>query len=97
MLNDGTFRSDLYFRISDHVIKLPPLRERKEDIWDMVESYISKEEYMIKEEAIEKLENYSWPGNIRQLHKCLRRAMCHAKDHMIRAEHIDFGDISSLQ
>ena len=97
MLREGTFRTDLYWRICDNIIKLPSLRERKEDICDMVESYISKEDYTIKDEAIEKLENYSWPGNIRQLHKCLRRAMSHAKDHVIRADQIDFGDINSLQ
>lgn len=97
MLREGTFRTDLYWRICDNIIKLPSLRERKEDICDMVESYISKEDYTIKDEAIEKLENYSWPGNIRQLHKCLRRAMSRAKDHVIRADQIDFGDINSLQ
>ena len=97
MLRDGSFRSDLYFRICDNIIKLPPLRERKEDIWEMVESYIVKEDFMIKEDALERLENYSWPGNIRELHKCLRRAMVRSKDHVIGAEQIDFGDVSFLQ
>ena len=97
MLREGSFRFDLYFRISDNIINLPPLRERKEDIWDMVESFIAKEDFLIKEDALEKLENYSWPGNIRQLHKCLRRAMCLAKNRMICAEHIDFGDINFPQ
>ena len=97
MLREGSFRSDLYFRICDNIIKLPPLRERKEDIWDMVENYIIQEDFMIKEDALERLENYSWPGNIRELHKCLRRAMVLAKDHIIGVEHIDFGDVNFLQ
>ena len=97
MLREGSFRSDLFFRISDNIIKLPPLRERKEDICDMVESYISKEGFLINDEAVTKLVNYSWPGNIRQLHKCLRRAMCHTRGQVIHAEQIDFGDISFPQ
>ena len=97
MLRNGSFRSDLYFRICDNIIKLPPLRERKEDILDIVKSYISKENYRIKQEALKRLENYSWPGNIRELHKCLKRAMSQAKDHIIGVEHIDFGDINFLQ
>lgn len=97
MLRNGSFRSDLYFRICDNIIQLPPLRERKEDLWDIVNSYISKEDFRIKTEAFEKLENYSWPGNIRELNKCLRRAMKHAKDGVIRAEQIDFGEFSFLQ
>ena len=97
MLRNGSFRSDLYFRICDNIIKLPPLRERKEDILDIVKSYISKENYRIKQEALKRLENYSWPGNIRELHKCLRRAMNHSRDGIIGSEQIDFGDLNFLQ
>ena len=97
MLREGTFRSDLYFRICDYIIKFPPLRERKEDIGEMVENYISKENFIIKDDALDKLMNYSWPGNIRELHKCLRRAMWNAKEHVIGAEQIDFGDLNLLQ
>ena len=97
MIKEGLFRHELFFRICDNIITLPPLRERKEDIWDIVESYIIKKDYMIREDALERLENYSWPGNIRELHKCLKRAMSQAKDHIIGVEHIDFGDINFLQ
>lgn len=97
MLHEGSFRKDLYFRISDNIIRLPPLREHKEDIKDMVETYIANEGFMINEEALAKMENYNWPGNVRQLYKCLDHAMADAKDNMLYPEHINFGDISFPQ
>ena len=63
----------------------------------MVETYIANEGFMINEEALAKMENYNWPGNVRQLYKCLDHAMSDAKDNMIYPEHINFGDISFPQ
>lgn len=96
MLRSGAFLQALYFRICDNVIRIPPLREHKEDIRDMIMRYLGKE-IAITEDAIVKLEEYSWPGNIRELHKCLKKAsrQCHNK--LITADIIDFGDINFLQ
>lgn len=98
MLSEGTFRPDLYYRINDHLIKIPPLRNHKEDIRGMVLNYFDKKSVIISEEAMECLENYHWPGNIRELHKCLKRALKNASqksmDGIITPEFIDFGDIS---
>ena len=93
MLHEGKFRPDLYFRIYDHIIRLPSLNERKEDLREMVFSFLEKESVLISEDAIERLEQYNWPGNIRELHKCLRRALRNARDNVITADLIDFGDI----
>ena len=92
----GCFRRDFYFRICDNLIRIPPLRLHKEDIREMVLNYLDKDT-LISEDAIERLENYSWPGNIRELHKCLKRAgtICH--DSVITADTIDFGDINFPQ
>lgn len=93
MLLEGKFRPDLYFRIYDHIIRLPALREHKEDLREMVFNFLEKESVLISEDAIELIEQYSWPGNIRELHKCLRRALHNAENNVITADCIDFGDM----
>ena len=71
MLRDGAFREDLYFRISGQKIELPPLRERREDIDDLVSYFLSLEHprrnKTFSEDGLQALKEYSWPGNIREL------------------------------
>lgn len=67
---DGYFRQDLYQRLKVMVIDIPPLRARKEDISLIIESQLQKEglsNEVITSETMEKLEQYEWPGNIREL------------------------------
>lgn len=71
---EGAFRKDLFFRISGDIIMLPPLRERKGDISIIAKRMAAEKGKILTAEAIEKLENYDWPGNIRQLKQCLERA-----------------------
>lgn len=97
MLKEGKFRSDLYFRICDNIIRIPPIRDRREDIQDMVENFIKKECFSITKPALECLESYSWPGNIRELHKCLMRAMSNNPSHIIEEKDLDFGEVNILQ
>ncbi len=96
MIAAGEFRYDLYCRINDNEIHIPPLRDHKEDIRGMVMRYIESKA-TITEEALEMLEEYSWPGNIRELHKCLKRAVENSSNNVITAESIDFRDINILQ
>ena len=91
MMQSGSFRSDLYFRISDTVICIPPLRERKEDIRFMIEEYAAKNRKYIPETTVRRMEEYYWPGNIRELHQCLRRAFRNCPHDTIGAEYLDFG------
>jgi len=72
MIQDGQFRSDLYYRLNVLNLQIPPLRERKEDIPPLVEHCIQKcrkygQEIKIPELFMAKLQNYPWPGNIREL------------------------------
>ncbi|MFP4458224.1 MAG: sigma-54-dependent transcriptional regulator [Candidatus Zixiibacteriota bacterium] len=74
LIDEGQFRSDLFFRLSAFTIKLPPLRERKEDIPILADHFIQeinkkldKNIAGISKDAMKALESYSWPGNIRQL------------------------------
>jgi transcriptional regulator with GAF, ATPase, and Fis domain len=96
MLNTGNFRRDFYFRICDNLIRIPPLRSHKEDIRGMIMHYLDTD-MMITEDAIERLEDYNWPGNIRELHKCLKRACVNCNNNVITADSIDFGEINIPQ
>ena len=81
-LKDGTFREDLYYRLNVVPIKLPPLRERKEDIPDLAEFFTArfvkeakKAPMEITVPAMAKLVAYHWPGNVRELANTLERAV----------------------
>lgn len=80
MVSEGSFREDLYYRLSVVDLHLPPLRERKEEISGLVKLFIEEScrENMknvsgISKEALAKLESYDWPGNIRELRNCVEK------------------------
>ncbi|MFA7186132.1 MAG: sigma-54 dependent transcriptional regulator, partial [Victivallales bacterium] len=80
MVKEGKFREDLFYRLDVVNIKLPPLRERREDIPILVKQFISefagdndKKIEGISEPAMEIIRNYPWPGNIRELRNCIER------------------------
>src|SRR5712664_2126001 len=81
MVAAGTFREDLYYRISVIPIELPPLRERVEDIPELAEHFTQKfcaqagRTLSLSEAALHLLENYSWPGNVRELEHAIERAV----------------------
>ncbi|MFN8390502.1 MAG: sigma-54 dependent transcriptional regulator [Bdellovibrionota bacterium] len=79
---DGRFRDDLYYRLNVISIRIPPLRERKEDIPVLVSHFIKKHQeklgltvYGISKDALATLLDHDWPGNIRELENCIERAM----------------------
>jgi DNA-binding NtrC family response regulator len=74
----GSFREDLFFRLSVFPIKVPPLRQRTDDIPLLVNHFLEKLGYAhgrLDPALLAKLENYSWPGNVRELRNVLERAM----------------------
>jgi len=81
MVSAGTFREDLYYRISVIPIELPPLRERSEDISELATHFIEKfcgptgRKLLITENSMRLLERYSWPGNVRELEHTIERAV----------------------
>ena len=86
----GRFREDLYFRINVVTIRLPPLRERPEDIPLLVDHFLSKyaqregrAEVGVADEAMELLRRYSWPGNVRELENVVERALALSKSGII--------------
>jgi two-component system, NtrC family, response regulator PilR len=94
MTVEGTFREDLFYRISVIPLELPALRERKEDIPDLVAHFIKKfcdqtgREVGISEKASQILENYSWPGNVRELEHTIERAVALERTSEIQPERL---------
>jgi DNA-binding NtrC family response regulator len=89
----GEFREDLFYRLHVVSVKLPPLRERKEDIPILVSHFIEKHKREVKdkpleisEKVLQILENYSWPGNVRELENCILRTMVLARSNRIEVE-----------
>ncbi len=75
MVEKGEFRQDLFYRLNVFPIALPPLRERKEDIPELVNHFIKQTNiFGIDRNALKKLMEYDWPGNIRELHNVIERA-----------------------
>jgi DNA-binding NtrC family response regulator len=89
------FREDLFFRLGEFTISLPPLRERTEDIPYLSERFfreaaeeLSKQVRGISEEGVARLLTYKWPGNIRELKNVIRRAALLVTDGMLKPENI---------
>ncbi len=91
MIQEGTFREDLFYRIAVVPVHLSPLRERPEDILVLARHFIEKnnpEHPGISPEAVHCMEAYSWPGNVRELENCIQYAMVFAGDDLIRQTHL---------
>jgi|GEM_PF-7062187 len=96
LVERGEFRKDLYFRLNVVPLHIPPLRERREDIAPLVrilmERFAERYRSPVKEvspAAMRCLEEYHWPGNIRELENVLERSFLFADDHVIRAISLD--------
>jgi transcriptional regulator with PAS, ATPase and Fis domain len=82
MVQDGSFRFDLFYRLNVVSIHVPPLRERREDIPLLAEAFLKKHTTAmnksftgISPEAMNLLMNYEWPGNVRELENAIERAL----------------------
>jgi DNA-binding NtrC family response regulator len=83
MVRQGTLREDLYYRLRGLEIKLPPLRERREDVALLALHFLAGHEGTFTTEAFAALRDYSWPGNVRELRNVVRRARTLAADRPI--------------
>jgi len=91
----GTFRLDLFYRLNIFTITVPPMRERKEDIPLLVEHFIDKYNKQlglkiksISKSAMSNLQDYNWPGNVRDLENAVQSAMIVAQDEIIQSENV---------
>ena len=108
LVNDKVFRKDLYYRLNVIPIHLPALRDRKEDIPDLVEFFINKYNSKHKKDFIKSVEletmryfeNYQWPGNVRELENVIERAVVLETGESIQKANLPdkiFGAIPKLQ
>ncbi len=95
MVAAGTFREDLFYRINIFPIRLPPLRERREDIPALAFHFLKqfsaelgKEVSELSEGALTAMNNYDWPGNVRELENTIHRAVILTSDKVIRQAHL---------
>ena len=95
LVNDGSFRADLYYRIHVIPIRIPPLRERREDIVEIADSFLARLsndtgeiKRTISPELQEVLKSYGWPGNVRELQNVLERAAAMTREEALLPEHV---------
>lgn len=97
MIEQKLFREDLYFRLNVLSVKIPPLRERRDDIPLLVDHFLTKfagDKKRFSKEAIELLKNYRWKGNVRELENIIERTVLLCDSDVIDAEHLP-DEISS--
>ncbi|HSO32559.1 MAG TPA: sigma-54 dependent transcriptional regulator [Labilithrix sp.] len=95
MVREGTFREDLYHRLAVFPIRIPPLRERREDIVPLAEALVAelsraagRAAPRLDDAMKERLRDEPWPGNVRELRNALERAMILADGEVLRSEHL---------
>jgi len=96
---DGKFREDLFYRLNVFPVTLPPLRDRRSDILLLAKYLISKKgsDVIIPPSTLNKLANYHWPGNVRQLENVLQRALILCDGDRILPDHIFLEGVADEQ
>ncbi len=101
MVEAGTFREDLYYRLNVVTIEMPPLRDRKEDVQALTNFFVRRFAGELKKkvtgfdaEAIKLMMRYNWPGNVRELENAIERAILLADGPEVTAENLMLGDNS---
>ena len=89
---EGAFREDLFYRLNVVTVRVPPLRERREDIPALVDYFLKRtagemnvDRPLLSDDAVDLLQGHRWPGNVRELQHCIIRAMIQTKGHPIQA------------
>jgi len=88
-VKEHRFRKDLYYRLNVITLRIPPLRERREDIRPLVDLFIERHaihEVVISDDIMEVLEAYDWPGNVRELENTVRRLVALKSNPLVRFE-----------
>jgi two-component system NtrC family response regulator len=95
LVEEGTFRADLYYRLAVIPLELPPLRERREDIPEFVEQFFERSKEKLKKETLSLptsllpyFQNYRWPGNVRELENVVERIVV-----LARGEEVTLADL----
>jgi formate hydrogenlyase transcriptional activator len=99
----GRLRADLYYRLSVFPIKLPPLRERRDDIPLLTRHFVAqcgrrlgRRIIRVEDRVWDRLESHDWPGNVRELQNVIERAIILARDDVLRCDAIRFDPVGQL-
>jgi transcriptional regulator with PAS, ATPase and Fis domain len=100
-LRSGRFREDLFYRLNVVAIELPPLCERRQDIPELIDHFLSTRAvgsvpFAIRPDAVEALVRYDWPGNVRELANVLERAQILAEDRLITPDDLPEALLEAL-
>jgi two-component system response regulator AtoC len=101
MVEAGSFRADLFYRLNVLRIHIPPLRERREDVAILADQFLARlgrrsgrPVEPLERATLDALEAYAWPGNVRELENTLERAVILARGERVRGEHLPFAPAS---
>jgi len=99
LIKEGRFREDLYYRLAEIVVNLPPLRERQGDAALLAHAFVRRfaDEYKrggitLREDVIRAIENHPWPGNVRELENCIKRAVIMADGNQITLDDVGLSE-----
>lgn len=95
LIKEGRFREDLYYRLAEIVVNIPPLRSRQGDTALLAHAFVrrfateqNRGAMTLREDALRAVESYSWPGNVRELENCIKRAVIMADGNQITVDDI---------
>jgi DNA-binding NtrC family response regulator len=103
LVQQGTFREDLYYRVRVFPIEMPPLRDRLDDIPTLAHHFLHQlsggdgTTVELGPDSLARLTAYHWPGNVRELENAMERALILAEDGIVRAEDLAFLDVDRRQ
>ena len=93
LIKAGRFREDLYYRLSEIVVDIPPLRDRKGDASLLARAFVqrfaqaqNRKSLLLSDAALSSIDSYSWPGNVREIENCMKRAVIMADGQFISTD-----------
>jgi len=104
LIKEGRFREDLYYRLAEIVVNLPPLRARQGDAALLAHAFVrrfaaeqNRGAMTMREDVLRAIESYAWPGNVRELENCIKRAVIMADGNQITVEDIGLNQVQNEQ
>lgn len=104
LIKEGRFREDLYYRLAEIVVNIPPLRHRQGDTALLAHAFVrrfateqNRGAMTLREDALRAVESYSWPGNVRELENCIKRAVIMADGNQITVDDIGLNTEENVE
>ncbi|MFT3847223.1 MAG: PEP-CTERM-box response regulator transcription factor [Propionivibrio sp.] len=104
LIKEGRFREDLYYRLAEIVVSIPPLRNRKGDAALLAHAFVrrfaaeqNRGSMALREDALRAIEAHPWPGNVRELENCIKRAVIMADGNQITLDDVGLTEVQDDQ